>query len=134
MITFLASFVLAAHPIEAQMTPKQKKRTGVARLSEKQKAALQQWIDSNYVAKENKPRLAAKTLAPIIEQNLNNGRNIQLSDGSLWEINPSDTPITQSWITPVEIAVSDSHDPTYPYILTNSLTGSSVKARKVLKK
>ena len=69
----------------------------------------------------------------VISENLYNGRYIRLSDQSTWEINPDDTPLTQGWITPVEIVVSQSGDPQYPYKLTNSLTGSSVKAQKVSK-
>lgn len=67
---------------------------------------------------------------PLIQESLNNGRYIRLSDNSLWEINPKDTPITQSWITPAEIIAAPSGDATYPYRLTNSLTGSSVLARR----
>ena len=130
MITFLTSFVLAAHPIDSEMTVKQKKRTGVAKLNEKQKAALQQWIDSKYVAKGGKSDTAAKVVAPTLQDNLYNGHYIRLTDGSLWEINPEDTPITQGWITPVEIIVSESGNTDYPYKLTNSLTGSSVRAKK----
>ncbi len=68
---------------------------------------------------------------PILQENLNNGHLIRLSDNSLWEINPKDTPITQSWITPVEIIATPSQDPNYPYQLTNSLTKSTVLARRV---
>lgn|SRR3990167_3773811 len=71
-----------------------------------------------------------KTAAPMIQENLRNGSYIRLTDGSLWNIHPEDTPITQGWITPVEIQVSPSNDREYPYTLTNSLTGSSVKARR----
>jgi hypothetical protein len=67
---------------------------------------------------------------PIIEASLQNGRYIRLSDDSLWEINPSDRPITQSWITPVEIVAAPSNDANYPFRLTNTLTGSSVLARR----
>jgi len=66
----------------------------------------------------------------VLQENLKNGRYIRLSDGTLWNIRPQDTSITQSWITPAEIIVSQSGDPNYPYKLTNSLTGSSVRAQK----
>jgi len=62
-----------------------------------------------------------KSFSPIIQENLN---------GMLWEINPSDTPITQSWITPVEIKIVSSDNANYPFQLTNSLTGSTVLARQ----
>ena len=66
---------------------------------------------------------------PTIQESLNNGRFIRLSDNTLWEINPGDTPITQSWITPAEIISAPSNNSDYPFRLTNSLTGSSVLAR-----
>ena len=72
-----------------------------------------------------------KVAGPLLQENLKNGSYIRLSDGSLWNIRPEDTPITQGWITPVEINATPSGDKDYPYTLTNSLTGSSVKARKV---
>jgi hypothetical protein len=71
-----------------------------------------------------------KSPPPVLQENLKNGHYIRLSDNSLWEINPSDTPITQGWITAVEIKVAPSQDTAYPFTLTNTLTGSSVKARK----
>jgi hypothetical protein len=79
------------------------------------------------VAQQNKPKVAG----PILQENLKNGSYIRLSDGSLWNIRPEDAPITQGWITPVEINATPSGDKDYPYTLTNSLTGSSVKAKKV---
>lgn len=67
---------------------------------------------------------------PTVQETLNNGRFIKLSDDSLWEINPEDTAITESWISPAEIIVSIRNDMTYPYQLTNSITKSKVRARK----
>ena len=68
----------------------------------------------------------------MLESNLNNGTAIQLSDKSVWEINPQDVPITQGWITPTEIIITQSGNRDYPVQLTNSLTGSSVSARKTV--
>jgi hypothetical protein len=71
-----------------------------------------------------------KESKPVIQETLSNGRFIRLSDNSLWEINPQDRPVTQSWITPVEIITSPGDNPDYPFVLTNSLTGSKVAARR----
>jgi hypothetical protein len=68
---------------------------------------------------------------PTVMEMLNNGKYIRLTDNTLWEIHEKDTPITQSWISPVEIYAAPSGDKNYPYTLTNSLTGSKVRARKV---
>lgn len=126
--SLLVAVVPFAVMIDADMTVEEMKQTGMAKLSAQEKVALQNWLEGRYGKKmvaqnEKKP-------APILQENLKNGHYIRLSDLSLWEINSPDTPITQGWITPVEIKVSASQDPAYPYILTNTLTGSSVKARK----
>ena len=132
MFSLIAFFSLfAAQTLDYEMNRQQQKDTGVYKVSEKQKASLQQWIDSHY-AKREEPLAIANAAAPaVLQENLQSGRYIRLSDRTTWEINPEDTLITQSWITPAEILVSQSGDPVYPYKLTNSLTGSSVKAQKV---
>lgn len=67
---------------------------------------------------------------PVLQETIGNGRYVRLSDDSLWEIHPSDRAITQSWITPAEILVTSSEDSDYPFKLTNSLTKSSVLAKR----
>jgi hypothetical protein len=87
--------------------------------------------DPHEIAQKTSPAKQIEQANPVLSESLNSGRYIRLSDNSLWEINPGDTAITQSWITPVEIIASPSGNATYPYKLTNSLTGSSVLARRV---
>ncbi|MDE3048098.1 MAG: hypothetical protein KGI83_07120, partial [Verrucomicrobiota bacterium] len=84
-------------------------------------------IEEHYTKKG----VAQKTSSPILQDVLKGGKYIRLSDNSLWEIDPKDTPISGGWITPTEIKVGPSTDPEYPYSLTNHLTGSVVRARKI---
>ena len=126
-----ASTIISSQAFEADMTPQEKKQTGVQKLSEKEKAALQNWIDNNY-QKRVEP-IGGTQEEGTLQENLKNGNYIRLSNGSLWNIHPKDTPITQGWITPVEITVTSSGNADYPFKLTNTLTGSSVRARKVSK-
>lgn len=116
-----------------EMTPQEKKKTGVFKLREHEKETLQLWIDNHY-EKRSEPLVMAQTpqkvSKPSISENFNNGKFIRLSDDSLWEIRDQDRPITQSWITSVEIKIAPSQNPDYPYQLTNTLTGSSVLAKK----
>jgi hypothetical protein len=125
------SVILLATAFDADMSVSQMRATGVAKLSAKEKRALGKWIEENYSKKTpTAPVAAAKQKAPIIEENLNSGRYIRLSDKTLWEIHPSDTLLTQGWITPVEIKIERTNeDSNYPFTLTNTLTGSSVRAR-----
>lgn len=120
------SWILLATTITTDMTPQEVAQTGLSKLSGEEKYALQAWIDARY----KKRAQVKKKAGPILQENLQSGRFIGLSDGSLWEINPDDTLITQSWITAVEIKAEPSGDAAYPYTLTNSLTGSSVKAKR----
>jgi hypothetical protein len=128
LLTPIALF--AAEILDFDMTPQEKKQTGIAKLSEKEKNALQTWIDNHYTKRSTPLQATAPTSRPQISENIRNGQAIRLTDGTLWTIRPQDTLLTQSWITPVDILVSQSGDPTYPYKLTNSLTGSSVLAKK----
>jgi hypothetical protein len=123
---------LLATAFDAEMSVEEMKQTGIERLSAQEKTALQKWVDTHY-SKNIAQYGSKKKQGASLEENLNNGHYIRLTDNSLWEINPVDTPITQGWITPVEIKVSPNSDPVYPTTLTNTLTGSSVKARKVEK-
>ena len=130
---FFAWHVLAAEALDTDMSPQEKKQTGVYKLDDSQKAALQQWIDAHY-EKRSEDETNAATLTgknPTLSENLMNSRFIKLSDNTLWSIRPEDVPITQAWITPVEIIVTQSGDPFFPNRLTNKLTGSSVFARKI---
>lgn len=132
MFAFLFAAASIIGAFDADMSVQEMKQTGMAKLSAQEKMALQNWIETRYSKREviAQNLSGKKNLPPTLSENLKNGHYIRLSDNSLWEINPSDTPITQGWITPVEIKISASDDSSYPYNLTNSLTGSTVKARK----
>lgn len=105
------------------MTQEERVKTGIHKLSVAEKTALQDWIAQSYSAKSKEPKV------PQVSEVLANGQYVKLSDGTLWKIHPSDTPITQGWITPVEIIVQQNGTAPYPYTLTNSLTGSVVRAQ-----
>ncbi len=122
--------VLAASLLfDTVMSEEEQKETGLAKLNLQERMALRDWIEEHYTKKI----VAQKNSGPILQEVLKGGKFIRLSDHSLWEIDPDDTPITQSWITPNEIKIGQSSDTEYPYSLTNSLTGSSVRARKAQK-
>ena len=111
------------------MAPDDQEKTGFSKLTKRERAALEQWVEEHY-EKRAQP-LAQKKIhrRPYIEENLKGGRLIRLSDGTLWQIHPADTPIAHGWITPVEILIIPSDDKNYPELLTNSLTHSVVRAK-----
>ena len=130
MMIFFTLFASAA----IFMTPQEKEKTGLSKLTKKEQTALEDWVYNNY-EKRAYPLFASKQAGrrPHIEENFNGGRHIRLSDDTSWKIHPSDTPVAQGWITPVEIGISDSGETEYPCRLTNSLTGSSIRALQVAK-
>lgn len=123
------SSLTSTQPIDQEMSPKEKKQTGLHKLTEKEKTQLQEWIDNHYAKRETPLETPAEEHG-MLSENLHSGSYIRLSTGTLWKINPKDVPITQGWITPVDIRIAQSGDAEYPYKLTNTLTGSSVKAQK----
>lgn len=130
----IALFLLAVQMLGFDMSPEDMKNTGMNKLNDPEKMALQQWIDAHYdkkaVAAPALPTNPAKAGKLSLSENLLSGRYVRLSDGTLWNIRPQDTPIVQGWITPADIVVSPSDNSFYPFKLTNQISGSSVLARK----
>ena len=131
MLPFFFALLIATEMIDLDMTPQAKKKTGIYKLSDKEKEALQVWIDRHYEKRFAPLPLTNPKGHPTIQENLKAGRFLRLSDESLWRIHPSDVPIVLGWMTPVEILIADSKDSAYPKKLINSLTGSPVRARQV---
>jgi len=127
--------IIAAGALDTDMSAQEKKSTGIYKLNDKEKAALQQWIDANYQKKA--PEGTSKTSTPTVQgiqptlsENLMNSQYLRLSDGTLWNVRPEDVPIAQAWITPVPIVVSKSSNPFFPFKLTNKVSGTFILARK----
>ncbi|MGB7977790.1 MAG: hypothetical protein WCF19_01360 [Chlamydiales bacterium] len=123
----LAVILAAAIAFDSSMTDEEWEQTGLIKLTLQERMALQEWMEERY---SKKMAAQDKKSAPVLQEVLKNGRFVRLSDHSLWEIDGQDTPITQGWITPAEISAASNGDAAYPYTLTNSLTGSTVRARK----
>ena len=122
--------VLAAALTFDAMSEEELKQTGLSKLSLEERVQLREWIEDHC---SKKVVVQNKTARPVLQEVLKGGKYVRLSDHSLWEIDPQDTPITQSWITVTEIKAKESGNQEYPYTLTNNLTGSVVKARRVQK-
>src|SRR5262245_27696147 len=114
MLLFLlaAASTLIGQRLDYDMSADEKKKTGVTRLSPKEKAALQNWIDAHY-EKRSQPLQQTAEEGAMLQENLKSGQYVRLTNGSLWNIHPQDTSITQAWITPVDITVTQSGDPNY---------------------
>ncbi len=122
---------LAAELLDLQMTPEEKRKTGVHKLSDKQKSSLQVWIDNHYEKREAPLEVSLPEKKPKVDQIECRGKEtlVHLTDATIWQIKPKDSPKAQSWINPeVGIIVHPSTDTDYPTLLTNTLSGSSVHA------
>jgi len=117
--------LLAAASFDANMTQQDRKNTGIYKLSDQEKSALKEWVDNSYTKTPNK-----KT-NPSLSENLYSGSYLKLTDNSIWNVRPQDTPISQSWISEVEIIIAPSNDPDYPFKLTNNVSKSSILAKRV---
>ena len=129
----LLSFFFAAELIDLEMTNQEKKTTGLHQLSDRQKGALQTWIDNHYEKRKVPLELAGAGKKPKVSSIEYNGQDtfVLLGDGTKWNICPKDAPVAQGWINPdVEIIVHASDDEQYPMTLTNTLSKSSVRAKR----
>jgi hypothetical protein len=122
-----SSKVLGTMRLNEVMSMDEQKKTGVVGLSDPQKKELESWINDKFVLK---PQMAAAP-AIYLEQNMQSGTQLMFSDGSIYEIVPTDRAKTVFWLTPIEITIEPSGDPNYPAKITNTLTNVSVNGKMV---
>lgn len=109
------------------MSKEEQRKTGVAKLSFKQKIELESWLNKTFVLKEKSPG----TTAPLsLSINIDRGAKLQLSDNSIWLIAPTDRQISSIWLTPFPVKIIPSGDPDYPFRIINLDTEESVRAKK----
>jgi hypothetical protein len=119
--------IFAAELLDLEMSPQDKKQTGIYKLSSKQKSALQHWIDEHYLKREETLSLAKKDKKPKVSRiDLKEGSTfLHLTDGTLWKIRPSDAKIALSWINPdAEVLIQENGK------LTNSISGTTVHGER----
>lgn len=64
-----------------------------------------------------------------LSENLHNGKILKLSNGTVWEVAPQDTNITEIWIFPFPLEVQKSTNKTYPYYIVNKRSKTKVLVR-----
>jgi|GEM_PF-865907 len=112
------------------MSTEDQKKTGVAYLTPNQRIALEEWANKNCNCPSKKPVSEEKNQGLYMSINIDNGKEIQLSDNSIWEVDPRDYAISEAWLTSFPIKISPSDDPEYPFLLVNKITGVSIRVRK----
>jgi len=144
---FLAASAGQSHAqslsIEDVMTAAQMRLTGVSTLSAEQRAALDEWLNGyteRVVQIAIRPDLKAAAPAGYtgvaaghwVEKVTNEGRTVELEDGSVWEISATDRIYTGLWQPVTDITVAAARQPVgeYNYSLTNK-DGEIARARYV---
>lgn len=110
------------------MTKEEQKKTGIKKLNYAQKVALEAWLNKNFVLKTKAEVITAGLTLSI---NIEEGKKLELSDNSIWEVAPNDVPTAAVWLTPFPVKIAPSNDPQYPSLIINTYSGASVKARKL---
>lgn len=144
---FVSEAISASTNLDQQMSLLDKQLTGVVNLTLKQKQALAAWIDKNYVPlaqaqqvpecpsnaleTQQAPSSPAKPSDLTLSINAQNGQQLILSDSTRWQIHPQDVNIASLWLTPSQVSIKPSNDPTYPFVLTNLATNQSVRAKQI---
>lgn len=108
------------------MSADEQKKTGIENLTDGQKRELEAWINSKFVLK-----ISNSTETISLQENRNNGKQLLLSNNTLYEVAPIDRSKTSAWLSPVIMTVEPSGDSVYPWKITNTVTNQSVKGRVV---
>jgi len=126
---FYSTKLLGIMRLNEVMSVDEQKKTGVSGLSDVQKKELESWINDKFVLKTV---TAAPAAPPIyLQQNIQGGTQLMFSDGSVYEIAPTDRAKATFWLTPIAITLEPSGDPNYPSKITNTLTNVSVNGKMV---
>ena len=116
------------------MSKEMQKKTGVDHLSYKQRLALENWLNENFVQR-SQPLEKKKTEAITLSQNIDNGKILELSDGSMWQVAPEDIERAAFWIVPFPLYFVENNDPSdmseYPMKIVNQNTNLGVKVKQI---
>ncbi len=114
--------------LDSVMDKETQKQTGVINLTTNQRIALENWLNQNFELKQPQEE-KVKESQLFLSINIDAGRKLQLSDGSTWEVAPTDVAQASVWITPFPIRITQSSDLNYPYLIVNKISGISIKVR-----
>jgi hypothetical protein len=109
------------------MSMDEQQKTGVSQLTDTQKRELEAWINNKFILKTT----TTPSQPVYLEQNIQGGAQLMFSDGSVYEIAPTDRSKVAFWLTPIVVSFDASGDPQYPARITNTLTNVSVSAKMI---
>ncbi len=123
-ITSIGMSLYGAQDLDKVMPTHIQKQTGVDQLTPKQKKALSNWLHNNMPVTQESKYVS-------LSENIQNGKILKLSDGTYWEVAPTDQNISSAWLFPFPVEIVPSKLPGFPYKLINKNTGSSIFVQKL---
>lgn len=117
----------ASTSLENLMSVEEKKNTGYSSLTKKQQTALDTWINTHFTLNKTPPEGNSLSLSV----NIQNGKELILSDGSRWSVDPQDQTISSIWITPFPLKLIPNDNPNYPMTLLNLSSEEAVKVKAI---
>lgn len=128
-LTTLYAFSDTSVPALSDMMPIEvQKKTGVIRLKQHERKELAKWLHEKCFSSSSKGEASEKYLK--VSLNINGGQKLQLTDNSVWDIKPSDVKISSTWLSDITVKIYPSGDEEFPYLIVNTTTKRSVKAKK----
>jgi hypothetical protein len=76
-------------------------------------------------------RFVSRNNTHWISENIDSGQFLKLQDDSLWEVSPLGTLDCALWLPLSGIVVTESENPTCPYLLINMDDGEAVEAKRL---
>ncbi|MBP9842204.1 MAG: hypothetical protein KBC64_07265 [Simkaniaceae bacterium] len=135
LLLLSATTALCAANLNDLMPADVQKTTGVNRLSEKEKAALAEWLSTQMNGSQSGGNVTPEpeSVERYLSENIQGGRVLRLSDNTMWEVSPDDITISRIWLFPfpVKIEVDEVTNPAYPYKFTNLRTGTTIHVKKL---
>ncbi len=124
--------------LDQVMTTDEQEKTGVSKLSAKERAALEEWLTrfTVTIATEVAKKSAGSGKSVVysgfgqkhwVREKIENGAFIKLEDGSLWQISPIDKINTMLWLPTDNVVVIESGNPQYPYKLVGKRDTAEAK-------
>lgn len=117
------------------MSKEVQKKTGVVDLTYKQRLALENWLNETFVLRRQPVARKKSEETLYLSQNVDNGKVLELSDGSLWKVAPDDVERAAFWVLPFPLYFVDNNDPAdrndFPKKLVNQNTNLGVKVKQI---
>jgi hypothetical protein len=120
----------AAFTLDSVMDRTLQQKSGIAYLTRQQKSMIENWLNDTFILKPKQNSTNSAEYSLYLSINVDNGKQLRLSDNSLWDVAPADQQTAAFWITPFPLKLSASNDPNYPMLMTNLNTNVQIRVKR----